>query len=349
MKITWQLLAAALVLAVSATGFAAEENSSDQVDEVVATIDGDPIFRSEILAQFNPQLENDLIELAKQDPKQAMLENQRIEHEILNQIIGRRLMIKVAQRDGYDVSDEELGQAMTEMVQQQLPNATLEQFLEKSGIPPEQFRAAAHESVVLRKLVEAHTADVPDVPLQTLQDYYKKHGELFHRLETLRARHILFSTEGLEDPAAIEDKLRQAEDLHAYLQKNPNANFAALAAQLSEGPSAPRGGDVGEFSRGMIDPDFEDAAFQLKVGEISGVVKTRVGFHIIKLEKRNPPRMLKFEEIREDLERDFNQRAKSDKMRWLLERWREEADIQFVGPAAKSVAPKSEEAPPASE
>ncbi|MFT5470955.1 MAG: parvulin-like peptidyl-prolyl isomerase [Verrucomicrobiales bacterium] len=350
MKITQQLLSAALVMAVFGTGFAANKEAKEKkevVDEVVATLDGDPIFRTEVLAHFNPEMEAQIIELAKQDPKKAMAENQRIEHEFLNEIIARRLMVKVALRDGYGVSEEELKAAMTEMVQRQSPGTSLDQFLAAAGIPIEEFISSARESVVIRKLVEASTADISDPPEETLREYYRKYAHLFHRVETLRARHILFSIEGLEDPAEIEEKLRRADALLVYLRKEKDADFASVAARYSEGPSAERGGDLGEFSRGHIDPDFEDAAFALRVGEMSGVVKTRVGYHIIKLEARSAPKMMPFEKIQKELKADFLRRAHADKMRWHIERWREEADIQFVGPAAAPVAPKTPATVPA--
>jgi len=107
---------------------------------------------------------------------------------------------------------------------------------------------------------------------------------VIRRNPTIRCRHILIAYKGASRSLARrtrEEARRLAERVRREALR-PGADFAALARRYSDAPDAASGGDVGVFDRGMMIKSFEDAAFALKVGEISPVVETRFGFHIIK-------------------------------------------------------------------
>lgn len=136
---------------------------------------------------------------------------------------------------------------------------------------PDQARA---EYVVLSQ--ENIAVEVSDAEVQS---WYDGHKERYQQPEERRASHILIGLEKLG-----KDKARaKAEEVLKEVQKKPAA-FAELARQSSDDPgSASQGGDLGFFGRGMMVKPFEDAAFGLKEGEISGIVESDFGFHIIKL------------------------------------------------------------------
>jgi len=110
----------------------------------------------------------------------------------------------------------------------------------------------------------------PGDPVNILKD------EEISSEEEIMASHILITTEERSDQEALEL-------ITNILEKINDTNFAELAEEYSEGPSAPRGGDLGWFSRGMMVKEFEDGAFALDVGEVSEPVKTQFGYHIIKV------------------------------------------------------------------
>ncbi|MDI6735347.1 MAG: peptidylprolyl isomerase [bacterium] len=126
-----------------------------------------------------------------------------------------------------------------------------------------------------------------------IEDYYTKHSQEYQEPEQVRARHILIK----EDRLVLEDILKQ---IHA------GGNFEELAKKYSTCPSNARGGDLGFFGRGQMVKPFEDAAFSLKPGEISGIVETQFGFHIIKLEERREARTRPIDEAKEEIENTIN-------------------------------------------
>jgi peptidyl-prolyl cis-trans isomerase D len=131
---------------------------------------------------------------------------------------------------------------------------------------------------------------------QDVERYYHDNFELFSTPEQIRASHILFKTEG-KDQAAVR---KTAEAVLA--KAKAGADFAALARQYSEDDSSrARGGDLDFFGRGRMVPEFEDAAFALQPGQVSDLVKTQFGFHIIKLTERRPATQRPLDEVRQQI------------------------------------------------
>ena len=112
--------------------------------------------------------------------------------------------------------------------------------------------------------------------------YYSENASKFQGDEQRRASHILIGFGGKTDPASKKAALEKAQTVLAEAKKNPQ-KFEELARKYSQDPgSAEKGGDLGAVGRGQTEPEFEAAAFALKEGEVSGVVKTQYGYHILK-------------------------------------------------------------------
>ena len=113
---------------------------------------------------------------------------------------------------------------------------------------------------------------------------------------------------GAKDPAdkAAAQK-KKADDVYKKASAK-NADFSALAKEFSEGPTKTRGGDLGFFAKGRMVPDFEKAAFAMKIGAISKPVKTRFGWHIIKVEEKKEGRLRKFDEVKSSIAKQIEAR-----------------------------------------
>src|SRR4030095_3322385 len=149
------------------------------------------------------------------------------------------------------------------------------------------------------KLLDFRPQDFADkiTPSETdIQAYYESNRENYRRPEEVRARHILFK---VDPQASADDKAaarKQAEEVLA--QAKGGADFAELAKQRSQDSTASNGGDLGKFGRGVMTPTFENAAFALEAGQVSDVVESPFGFHIIKLEEKFPEHMQTIDEAR---------------------------------------------------
>jgi peptidyl-prolyl cis-trans isomerase D len=136
---------------------------------------------------------------------------------------------------------------------------------------------------------------------EALHALYEERSGLYNVPEKIRARHILFAVPAGSDEAAVEKVKSEAEQALASLKSG--GDFAALASQRSDDPgSKSQGGDLGFFGRGQMVPPFEEAAFALQQpGQLSDVIRTTYGFHIIRLEERQPATSRSFDEVSEEL------------------------------------------------
>ena len=155
------------------------------------------------------------------------------------------------------------------------------------------------------------------------RQYYDANVQQYSTPEQMRASHILLKTEG-KDEAAVK---KQAEDLLAQIKKG--ADFAALATKFSEDEgSATKGGDLDFFPRNQMVKEFEEAAFALEPGQVSDLVKTTYGYHIIKAAEKRAASTRSFEEVRPQIE---------DQLKW--ERAQKEAERRAADIAAKLDSP----------
>jgi len=138
-----------------------------------------------------------------------------------------------------------------------------------------------------------------NVTEKEVQSFYEYNNEAYSQPKQVKARHILF-TLGEYALKEAEDKVKKvAKEVLAKARQGED--FAALAKEHSEGPTKSKGGDLGYFKRGQMTPPFEEAAFKLKKGEISDLVRTQFGYHIIKVEDIKEAATKSLEEVRDEI------------------------------------------------
>ncbi len=136
---------------------------------------------------------------------------------------------------------------------------------------------------------------------EDIRDYYENNPEKFKNPKTVNARHILIKVDQNAKPEDVESARQRAEDVLKMAKEG--RDFAALARQYSEGPTKTKGGDLGTFRREAMVQPFADKAFSMKAAEISDPVRTRFGWHIIKVEKINPAKTRSLDEAREEIQK----------------------------------------------
>jgi len=148
------------------------------------------------------------------------------------------------------------------------------------------------------------------VPDSDIDQYYDEHPSEFHTEKTVQARHILIRVAPNAPPVVVAAAKKKIE---AILKKaRGGANFAQLAKKYSEGPSAKQGGELGPFTRdGMVKP-FADKAFSMKPGQISDPVRTRFGWHIIKVEKVNKATTQPLDQVKDKIRAKLAQQRAKD-------------------------------------
>ena len=211
---------------------------------------------------------------------------------ILDQLVEMRLLEHEAAARNIKATDAEVA-AGIEQMKKQAPNAdAFAKALASRKMTEADLRAEARQRLCVDKLLTTEVEPKATVTETDIADFYKKNPQFFMQPEAMRASHILLKADTPEAKAAAKTK---AEDL--LRQIKGGADFAALAKQHSNDGSAPNGGDLGFFPRGQMVKPFEEAAFALKAGEISPIVETEFGYHIIKGAEHRDARTVPLAEV----------------------------------------------------
>ena len=164
--------------------------------------------------------------------------------------------------------------------------------------------------------VLADTRNRVNISNEDLLKYYDENKENLLEPEQVHARHILVETE------------EEANNLLLQL-KEGIIDFAEMAKEKSTCPSAENGGDLGFFTRGQMVKEFEDAAFSLEQGEISGIVQTQFGYHIIKCVEKKEEYSPTFEEAKENISSTLKYQKENEETSTFISKLREEAVIVY--------------------
>jgi peptidyl-prolyl cis-trans isomerase C len=194
-------------------------------------------------------------------------------------------------------------------------------FLSSKGFDPASFRTELRTRNMVDKVVRQEAEKLAAVVSDTdAKAFYDQNPTLFNSGERVRASHILLRVPEGAGPEVKKTQRANAEAALARVRKGED--FAAVARQVSEDPgSAPRGGDLGAFGKGQMVPAFEQAAFALPAGQVSGLVESPFGFHIIRVQERLPAGRVPFDpvkgRIKDHLAQTRREKAVDDLVRGL--------------------------------
>jgi peptidyl-prolyl cis-trans isomerase C len=204
--------------------------------------------------------------------------------------------------------------------------------LAEAGIGPEEYAHRVHDNIIIRGAIQTVVDKEVKVSPEDARAFYDKNPDQFKQPELARASHILIRCA----PDASDDvkKGKRAQIDAARALVKGGEKFADIARKVSEDPgSAQTGGDLGYFPRGQMVPEFDTAAFSLKTNEVSDVITTRFGYHILLVTGRKPAQTMPFDEVKEDLTQYLKQRKGSDVARTHVAELRKTAKVEVLLPA----------------
>lgn len=276
--------------AATATGDAVFKPVPKELPEVVARVNGEAIG--------GPELERAVRNLEAQAGQPVPPERRdEVYRKVLDELVAFRLLKQATEQRGMSVSDADVDAELARLRAQFSNEVEFLQALAGRGVSLELLKAETRAGLLVSKLLEQELGPKVSVSEKDVEAFYAKNPSQFVQPEAVRASHILIRVDPKADRAARQ-KARERADAVLRLARN-GADFAALAREHSaDTGSAAKGGDLGYFPRGQMVPAFEQAAFALKPGEVSGLVETDFGLHIIKLTDRRPSRTVPLDEAR---------------------------------------------------
>ena len=282
-------------------------------DETIERWEVDAAVREITLANLHPLPQDDRDELVR---------------AVLDRIIEHHLASQVARARGIAATDAEVDEDIRQLRHEQPSDRVFEEKLKTTGISLEQLRHQRRLSLDMGKLVRA-AAPPAAVSDAAITAYYRDNRDRFMLPEAVTASHILIRATPEATPEQRAAARRRAIDTRDQIIGG--ADFGRTARDVSEDAgSALAGGLVGTFPRGRMDPAFEAAAFSIKPGEISDVVETPFGFHIIRVDEHVAGRMQTLDEVRGDIRALLNDRAEQETLEKLIEEARRTAKIEIL-------------------
>jgi peptidyl-prolyl cis-trans isomerase C len=288
----------------------------------VATVNGVDIPRTEYNREVKLYTDRMVRSGQPLDEQQIKI----IGDQILDRLIETELLYQESRKQGVRVQPEEIETQFSEIKQRFSSEQEFTAAIEQMDITEAGIRSQIERGLAINELVKTRISDKIEISEKESRTFYDSHPELFKQPAQVKASHILIKVApdaDAEKKAAAAEKI---ERIQARLDKG--GDFAALARENSEGPSASKGGDLGYFKRGTMVKPFEDAAFALEINQVSGRVETMFGYHLIKVYDKKPEQTLVYADVKGDLAEHLKQQKVKQEVDIYLQDLKKKAKIE---------------------
>lgn len=330
-------LVAALLVLLGATPLAAggnrEEPEAEQdaaaaeaepiaIDDAVARVNGELVGR----AEFDDVVASNIARWEYQSGESFdAAQRPQLEQQVLDGLITRTILEQEADDLDIVVTDESFSETLAQFTSQ-FPNEEAYRIaLEEQGFSEGEFEDELRRQMLIEELIRTQVYDQIEISDDDMQAFYDENPQFFEQSEQVAARHIIFTTQG----ASEADQTALREELQGIRQEIADgADFAEMAREHSQGPSAADGGNLGVFGRGQMVPAFEETAFALEVGELSEVIETQFGYHIVQVTERIPAQTQSFADSREQIRQFLTEEERNTAAQAYVQGLRGAAEVE---------------------
>ena len=291
----------------------------------IASVNGVGIER----ATLNQTLNQVQTQYMMQGRQMTPTDQENLRGQVLDQLIAEELLYQIGVDEGIEPEQDVVDQEIERIQGQFDSEDAYQQALEANNTSEEQLRENIARSQIVQQALDQFVEEPEAVSDADVQSFYDENPDLFAQGEQITASHILISTQELTEEEAIQDARERAEAIRQELLNG--ADFAQTAREESEGPSGENGGSLGTFGRGQMVPAFEEAAFSLEPGEISEIVETQFGFHIIRVSEKTESSTVPLAEVSSQIVEFLSQQRRNEAVNEYVEGLREAADVTVFG------------------
>jgi len=255
--------------------------------------------------------------------QQAAIDKQAVE-----QLISAELLYQAAAKLEHKDLDKEIDTKIAEGKAKFNDEQGFKNAIKDMEMTEKDLREYTRRDLLISRFIETTFVKKNAATEAEVRAFYDKNQDKFKQEEGVKASHILI---GIDEKASADDRKKgreKAEKLKKEL--TGGADFAALAKGNSSCPSSQQGGDLGFFGKGQMVPAFEKAAFALKPGEISDVVETQFGYHIIKLTEKKAAETVAFKDAKPRIEEYLNGQKINDAIQSFIADARKSAKIEVL-------------------
>lgn len=300
----------------------ASANAGQMLECVAAQVNDEILTRSDVVARKKAVLD-DLHRLRLADDE-LKTQAKEAKERLIPGLIEEKLLLQKARDAGLEVGKDEMDRIVKSIMEQnQLSDeAALVRTLQAEGLTLAELRENIRRRSVIEKLKQYEIAAKVVVTAEEAERYYEAHRDEFKEPERVRLREIVLLTEGRTDDQVLKEIQELAKLIHN------GSDFAELATLFSHAPTAEHGGDLGLRVEGELSAEIRDAAAKLAEGDVSAPIKTKFGYHIIKLVERKAVTFKSLENSREEITERIQQEQFDKKVQAYVAQLKERAYIK---------------------
>ena len=330
------LVALSLVAPLAAAGGAEERRP---VDRVAAIVNGDPVTLSELVERAGPAYRKAL-EARGESREKARAQALQVAFDA---VVAEKLIDAEAKAQAIEISDAQVDAALDDIKKRnKFDDAMLKQALAEQGLDVPTFREQLRKNFMAYAVLTQKVRSRVKVTEDDVQNYYQTHPKEFASEEKVKVRHIFLAVPVGASPEQVSAIYANGEKVLARLAAGED--FAAVARAVSQGPSAAEGGDLGWLRRGSVQIELERVAFSLEPGKWSGLVRTKSGFHVLKVEERHSGEVPPFSEVKDRIREKLGEAQSEVYRKQYLEELKRDATIEILIPELRAGAASAERA-----
>jgi peptidyl-prolyl cis-trans isomerase C len=296
---------------------------TEDANLVVAKVSGEPLTEKQVLTAIDQIATQQRLSLEQLKQRNSLLFQDAIE-----QLTGVALLKKQAREQSIIVDKAKIDEQMQQISKRFSSPEEFQKAMTAQGVTEAGLRQNIEESMGIQEVLERATKDVPAPTDAEISKFYNDNPDKFMKPERVHAAHILLRTNPKNTPEEKAEIKKKLEGILAEIQTK-TLTFADAASKYSEDPSnAKKGGDLGFFTHGQMVKPFEEAAFKIKPGEISPIVETQFGYHIIQVIESQPAGKATLDEAKAPISQYLNQMAKQAEAKKYVDELRSKAEIQ---------------------
>jgi peptidyl-prolyl cis-trans isomerase C len=300
----------------------AEEKKPAEADTKIAVVNGVVISKQ----QFDKELTIHLDRVSRQGQQVSDAQIAALKKNVLEGLIEREVLYQQSQKAGIKIADQSVDEQLAAIKKRFPGEEDFKKALSAMKLTEDEVKTQIARGLAIRELINQQIMSKITISEEQSKAYYDANPQLFKQPEQVKASHILIKVEADATDAQKADARKKIDDVQQKIKSG--GDFAELAKEYSEGPSNVRGGDLGFFRRGQMVKPFEDVAFALQPDEVSDVVETRFGYHIIKVYEKKPEQIVAYADVKEKLDQRLKQEKAGKEASQYVEQLIKDAKIE---------------------
>ncbi len=295
-------------------------------NQIKAKVNGQEVYAAELdqeVRRMMMQLKDSV------PPEQLPLFQSKMEEQALENLINQRLLLQKAISENIEPDAGIIDQRLEQFKGQFPSEDVYQEQITSWGVTEDRIREDIVSNVRITTVLDQNVQELPEISDTDIQSFYEGNPDNFQTPERVQASHILItSTPDEAQPVRAEKRLRLA-GIRGELARG--SDFGKLAGINSDCPSKEKGGDLGFFGKGQMVPAFEEVAFSMEPGEVSDIVETQFGYHLIQVaEHQKSSKVDLDDDVKGQIEKYLRQDKENQIVGAFIESLRKEAEIEYI-------------------